>query len=96
MSRLPIKVIEIPDNCIVRHIGNKVEVYEKAPRRYIPDGEYRCKDCKWRHLGFASKSKVLTTVCFKKPKTKGSYIYLKNIYYRAGSYDHICDKFEKK
>lgn len=84
----------IPDGYSVKKVGNTLQVY-KSKRNVLPEGEYRCKDCKHYVKGFSLNSGWYeTNVCDMQPKRitkEGRYTYK-----AAQKYGLPCVKFELK
>jgi hypothetical protein len=90
---LEIGEYKIPEDCCAKVMGKTITVKKKACLK-LPEGEYRCKDCKHRVRGI-SITHYETDVCELKRKGLCSYDG-KVHYYACQAYDKICENFELK
>ena len=71
--RKPVKVVDIPEGCIVKIFNGKVEFYKRLHMR-ATDEVYRCKDCIYRVRGRSTYYGDESAVCKMKPKEIGNTI----------------------
>ena len=82
----------IPDGLVVKRRGKMLKVY-KTVRKYLVEGQYRCRDCAHNVKGYTTSVRwYMSDVCECKPKRIDKDG--RQLYYTVRKYGMPCNNFD--
>lgn len=94
LRREPLASYDIPDDCVAKIEGRKVNIYRKI---YVSHDILRCATCKHRIMGKTFINQISDSmVCELRPKKVIDKRFKdQQLFYSAQDYKMACDKYEE-